>query len=151
MIDINLQPAVANPNSWRTCRGPRAQDLFANNRHDGDLHRVPGAEILYGQLGPPPGRIRDPVWESKLSSHGERLPHAHHQPRRAPSVAIDWAGTGSRHARRRRPGTRAAGRCAPFRTSTLTSFRLALTPGASGTTPGRARYGTTVDGEIPST
>jgi hypothetical protein len=46
-----------------------------------------------GQLGPPPSRVRNPVREPELSGHGECLPHAHHQPRRASLATVDWART----------------------------------------------------------
>jgi hypothetical protein len=58
-------------------------------------------------------------------------------------MAVDWTGTSPRHACCWRPGTHAAGHCGPFSTATPTLFWPALTPGASGTTSGHTRRGTT--------
>jgi hypothetical protein len=58
-------------------------------------------------------------------------------------MAIDWAGTDPCYAHRRRPGTRATGRCGPFRTSTPPPFRPAFTSSVGGKATGRARRGMT--------
>jgi hypothetical protein len=66
--------------SWRARLGARAEDRLITSPLDGDSHRVPRPGVFHGQLGPPPGRIRNPVRESELPGYGERLPHAPHQP-----------------------------------------------------------------------
>jgi hypothetical protein len=62
---------------------------------------------------------------------------------RTPPVAVDRARTGSRHAHCRRLSARPSGRWGPFSTTTPTTLRPALSPGADGTTSGHARRLTT--------
>jgi hypothetical protein len=80
----------------RQVGGLCAEDQLSTSHLDGDPHRVQVLEVLHGQLRPPPRQIRNSVRELELPGHGERLPHAHHQPRRASPVADNRARPGPR-------------------------------------------------------
>jgi hypothetical protein len=88
--------------------------------------------VFHGQLGPPPSRVRNPVREPELSGHGERLPHAHHQPRRTPCAAANRARPGPRRTRCWCPDVRPGGCCGPSSPSTPSTLWPALSIGTDG-------------------
>jgi hypothetical protein len=120
-------------------RGRRVEDRLVTSPLDGDSHRVPRPEVFYGQLGLPPDRIRNLVREPEISSHGEWLPHAHHQPRRTPCVAANWVSPGPHRTCRWDTNARQHGCCGPLSASTLSTLQSALSTSADGAPTGCAR------------
>jgi hypothetical protein len=102
-----------------------------------------GERYSMGSSDPFPAGFEIRFGSLNFQATGERLPYAHHQSRRAPSVAADRTETGPYHAYCCHLGTRTAGHCGPFSTPMPTPFWPALTPGVNGTMSGHACRGTT--------
>jgi hypothetical protein len=81
---------ILTPTVGALGRGSRC-DRFLTSILDGDSNRDDVLEVRLGKLQPLPSRIQNLVREPELPGYEKRLPHAPHQPTRAPTQAFDRA------------------------------------------------------------